>query len=91
VPSRKKYNGKYTGARKPPKPARLYVVSSVLRWIEYDPKPSSLRVEFVTGEIYSYPHVPKTVFQALLAARSKGQFFNAHIRDKYRFVHLKHD
>lgn len=80
---------KYSGGRKPAvTAARLYVVSTVLRWIEFDAKHSSLRVEFVTGEVYSYPHVPKTVFQALLTARSKGQFFNAHIRDKYRFVHL---
>jgi lysyl-tRNA synthetase class 2 len=86
VPSPKSHPGKGKSA----KPVRLYVVSTVLRWIEFDAKSSVLRIELVTGEIYSYPHVPQAIFNALLAAKSKGQFFNAHIRDHYRFVRLKH-
>jgi KTSC domain len=86
VPSPKSHPGKGKNA----KPVRLYVVSTVLRWIEFDAKSSVLRIELVTGEIYSYPHVPPAIFNALLAAKSKGQFFNAHIRDHYQFVRLKH-
>jgi hypothetical protein len=32
--------------------------------------------------------VPKTVYEELCQARSKGQYFNGEIRDDYEFVHL---
>ena len=51
------------------------------------------RIEFLAGTLevwftdsggpYSYYGVPERVFQAFLAAPSKGRFFNAFVRDQY--------
>ena len=41
---------------------------------------------FRSGELYTYLGVPTEVYEGLLAAESKGRFFQAHIRDQYMFV-----
>ena len=38
-----------------------------------------------TGKTYVYEDVPREVYDALLAADSAGAYFNAYIRDCYRF------
>jgi hypothetical protein len=43
-----------------------------------------LEVEFRNGGVYRYHGVPKAVFARLLAAESKGRFFNRRVRDAYR-------
>ena len=58
--------------------------SSVIRKRFYDPGASRLTITFVTGRIYVYEDVPPDVIADFDAAFSKGQFFNAHIRDRYR-------
>jgi lysyl-tRNA synthetase class 2 len=52
---------------------------------DYDPGTSRLTVTFVTGRIYEYDEVPPDVAADFSAARSKGEFFNAHIRNHYRY------
>jgi len=42
-----------------------------------------LTVRFRNGKVHSYLGVPAELFQKLLAAESKGSFFNAHIRDAF--------
>jgi hypothetical protein len=42
-----------------------------------------LTVRFRSGKIYTYIGVPAPLYHQLLAAESKGSFFNAHIRDVY--------
>jgi len=70
-------------------PCRTPVQSSVLRWFEFDPVRSTLKVEFVaTGEVYRYRGVSPARVEGLLQAESKGRYFNAHIRDRYPFDHL---
>jgi len=58
--------------------------SSVIRDRVYDAGTSRLTITFVTGRIYVYEDVPPRVATDFDAATSKGQFFNAHIRDRYR-------
>jgi hypothetical protein len=43
-----------------------------------------LEVRFRNGGVYRYHGVPTAVFARLLAAESKGSFFNRRIRDAYR-------
>ena len=38
--------------------------------------------------IYQYLEVPSTIYTELLAAESKGQYFNSEIRDAYGFVRV---
>lgn len=60
--------------------------STLIRVFSYDERTSVLSVTFVTGAVYHYFDVPAEVAQNMRAAFAKGEFFNAHIRGKYRFA-----
>jgi hypothetical protein len=45
-------------------------------------------VLFVTGRRYIYFDVPADEARRFREAFAKGRHFNAHIRDKYRFLEL---
>jgi hypothetical protein len=49
---------------------------------------STLEVEFTTGTVYQYFDVPERVFEELMAAESKGGFFNSQIRGHYRYARV---
>jgi len=59
--------------------------STVIRRFDYSPERRELLVEFVTGRRYVYLEVPAGEARALRGAFAKGRYFNAHIRDRYRF------
>jgi len=63
------------------------VESSAIRRIGYDEATRELRVVFAETGAYTYFAVPKHIYEEFLRAPSKGQFFNAHIRDRYPFHH----
>jgi hypothetical protein len=65
-----------------------YLTSSAITEVVHDPATSSLAIRFASGEAYAYRGVSAEVYAALLAAPSKGAFFQAHIRDVYPFVRL---
>lgn len=60
--------------------------SSVIRAFRYHPEERRLSVRFVSGRHYSYHDVPAKEAEAMQAAFSKGEYFNAHIRDRYAFT-----
>jgi lysyl-tRNA synthetase class 2 len=62
--------------------------STVIRRFDYSPERRELRVEFVTGRRYLYRDVPEAEARAMSGAFAKGRYFNAHIRDRYRFREL---
>ena len=62
------------------------VGSSAILSIDYGPASEALGIRFVSGLRYIYSGVPSGVYAAFLAAPSKGEFFNAAIRDRYAFV-----
>ncbi len=41
-----------------------------------------------TGDVYRYFEFPVTEHQAFLDAESRGRFFLAHIRDRFRFERM---
>jgi lysyl-tRNA synthetase class 2 len=59
--------------------------SSVIQSVDYDEDKKVLRVQFNQGGIYHYNDVPKAVYKEMKESGSVGQYFNAHIRDKYGF------
>jgi len=59
------------------------VISGNIQAVGWDSPPNTLYVKFKAGTQYAYVGVPKNIFDALLKAPSKGQFFAKHIRDKY--------
>ncbi len=62
--------------------------STVIRRFDYSPERRELAVEFVTGRRYVYRDVPADEARSLRSAFAKGRYFNAHIRDRYRFEQL---
>ena len=65
--------------------------STVIRRFAYDAETRELCVEFVSGRRYVYDEVPESVAEAFRGAFSKGVFFNAKIRDRYRSRELRDD
>lgn len=65
---------------------RVQVVSSNIFSIGFDEESSTLEVEFHGGAVYQYFDVPLAVFEGLLGADSKGQYFAKHIKGYYRYV-----
>lgn len=59
--------------------------SSSVKRAEYNERTRVLSLWFAkSGGPYDYYGVPKSVYDGLLRAASKGQFFHDYIRDQYR-------
>jgi len=54
-----------------------------MRSVGYDVSTSTLEVEFENGCVYQYGQVPEDVYAALMAADSKGHYFDTVIRSRY--------
>jgi len=48
----------------------------------------TLRVTFKGGNVYEYPLVPASVFEAFTLSESKGKFFAVEIKGKYQFKNI---
>ncbi|HWA92033.1 MAG TPA: KTSC domain-containing protein [Rhizomicrobium sp.] len=60
--------------------------SDALSYVRYDAKARTLFATFRgRRRSYVYDGVPPKTYEALMAAPSKGAWFNAHIRDRYPF------
>lgn len=58
--------------------------SKVIRAFDYDPQARRLDIRFVSGRRYSYFEVPPELVEGMRRSFSKGEFFNAHVRDRFR-------
>ena len=56
------------------------LMSQTLATAVYDDAQEKLQLNFRDGSRYVYSKVPPDLFRGLLAADSKGHFFNQHIR-----------
>lgn len=62
----------------------VYFNSTAIRGVIYRPQVRVLGIQFTSGpRIYDYVPVPQHIYDGLLAAPSKGAYFNEHIRDQY--------
>ena len=64
----------------------VQVSSSVMNEIEYDAARRRLAVRFNHGGWYTYLGVPARIAEELIAAPSLGRYFDARIRDRFRFL-----
>jgi hypothetical protein len=64
------------------------VESATLATVGYDESGELLQLEFCSRAVYRYFAVPGAVHEALLAATSKGSYFNQAIRSRYHFVRV---
>ena len=60
------------------------VRSSAIEAVGYDSASARMRIRFSGGNEYDFYGVPHTAYQGLMSARSKGTYFNDHIRDRYQ-------
>ncbi len=60
--------------------------SSVIRSFKYDADSRRLFIVFQSGRRYAYEGVPAETYQAMKSSFSKGEFFNAHIRNNFSYV-----
>jgi hypothetical protein len=60
--------------------------SSVIRSYRYDSRQRRLELEFVSGRRYRYHDVPEEAWRGMRQASSKGEYFNAYIRDHFRYT-----
>jgi len=65
----------------------LALVSSVLARMTYSHH-AILELTFRSGAIYRYFAVPRPVVDGLIAAESKGTYFNTHVRNRFRYQRL---
>jgi hypothetical protein len=68
---------------------RVMVISGAIRAVEYDDAHQHLDVELTSGRVYRYLEVGPEAFAAFMQARSKGRFYNDHIRDVYLYERLR--
>jgi len=60
---------------------RIPVASSMIRSVGYDQVSSTLEIEFDSGKVYQYRSVPHQTYLELMSAGSKGNYFDAHIKN----------
>lgn len=70
-----------------PQTTPIPVQSSLLASIDYSAN-ATLELEFRSGALYRYFGVPHAVFRALIAAQSKGAYFNRNIRTRFPYKRL---
>ncbi len=58
--------------------------SSAITSYGYDESTGDFGVTWRGGRRTVYPNVPQTLFNSFVAARSKGQFLNRYIVDKFK-------
>ena len=67
---------------------RVPVASSSLASVAYCSDLRILEVEFRSHTLYTYFDVPAEIHRELMAAHSKGAFFNANIRNCFRYQEI---
>jgi hypothetical protein len=69
---------------------RLLLISTALRSVAYDERERVLEVKFVHGSVYRYLDVPGSVYEGLLAAESRGVYFDEHVkRAGYKYERVR--
>ena len=63
------------------------VASSLLSSVAYSPQ-ATLEIVFRSGAIYRYFLVPRSIFEGLTAAESKGAYFNRHVKTAFRYERI---
>jgi hypothetical protein len=67
---------------------RTAVVSTQIKSVGYDAGSRTLEIEFHRGGLYQYVGVPAYVYEGLLNAPSKGQYFRSFIGQRYWFTRM---
>ena len=66
----------------------LTVESKMFTSIAYDADKQILYLRFQSGDVYRYFEFPSAEYQAFLDAESRGRFFLAQIRGRFRYERM---
>jgi hypothetical protein len=69
--------------------ARSFDSSAIAR-AAYDPAAGTLDLWYRGGDRYRYFEVPETIYDALVAAPSAGEYVNREIKPRFRFEIEEH-
>jgi hypothetical protein len=69
--------------------SRIQLDSTSLASVAYSAEQRLLEVVFQNGKVYDYFDVPSQTYSQLLGAKSKGHYFNHHIRNHFRAVQVR--
>lgn len=69
--------------KQPKQPRPQKVKSSFIKSVSYSPREKKLEVN-INKKTYEFYKVPSKVFNNLLSAKSKGKYFNKHLKGKYQ-------
>lgn len=70
-------------AKEPKQPKPQKVKSSFIKSVAYSPLDKTLEVN-INKKRYEFKKVPPRVYKQLLSAKSKGKYFNKHLKGKYQ-------
>lgn len=59
--------------------------SSVIANMDYDAEARTLKINYVSGQVYLYKDVPETVYKELKASRVKGRYLRFFVKDQFAF------
>jgi hypothetical protein len=65
------------------------VQSSMMTFVKYDDDAGELDITFTSGKTYRYLEVPAEIYDGLLDAESKGEFFNDNIKDAFVYREVR--
>jgi hypothetical protein len=68
-----------------------FVSSKGINWIRYDAANRALDVAYASAKTYRYFDVPRSVYEWLMKARSKGRFVNRLVQSNYRFEQIEQE
>jgi hypothetical protein len=66
-----------------------HVQSSVMTFVKYDDDACELDITFTSGKTYRYLEVPAEIYDGLLDAESKGEYFNDNIKDAFVYSEVR--
>lgn len=66
----------------------IHVNSTLLASVAFDSSESLLELEFCDGTTYRYAAVSEPLYKGLLAAESKGAYFNQKIRGQLPYTRV---
>jgi hypothetical protein len=67
----------------------ITVISSDLAAVDFDDWSGTLTIEFHSGGVYEFYHVPPSEYDGLLNASSHGRYFHAQIKDQYPYRRIQ--
>ncbi|MBR1164600.1 KTSC domain-containing protein [Bradyrhizobium elkanii] len=67
---------------------RTPVRSSTLVSVGYDEAKQVLEIEFRRNSVYQYSGVPRPIYKQLMAASSKGSYFDRRIRNQFKTMRI---